>query len=203
MRQHIASAAEKLFHEQGFDAVTVTDVARVAEVGEQTVYNYFITKEGLVFDEADDFADRFAAMVDGRPQGESFIAALRRETHTFLDRLAAWPANPYRHGSMPYLVATSPTVRRGWLSLLESYSRLIADRLVVASGQKLSAVAASMLGWSFVAIFHTIVDAIGEAMRAETAINELIPKLRPQVDAAIDILEHGLGAAPGPSGDPQ
>jgi|ERR1700722_1372306 len=199
MRQHIVGAAERLFHEHGFDAVTVADVARMAEVGEQTVYNYFANKEGLVFDEADDFADRFAAMIDERRPGECFVDALRRETHAFLDRLASWPADPYRRGSMPYLVATSPTVRRGWLNLLESYSRLIADRLTAASEGKLSTVAARMLGWSFVAIFHVIVDAVGEAMRKATGMKALIARLRPEVDAAIDVLERGLGAAPGPS----
>lgn len=76
-RQHTADAAQRLFHARGFDAVTVADVARVAELGEQTVYNYFSSKEGLVFDEADAFAARFAAMVQNRRHGESFIAALR------------------------------------------------------------------------------------------------------------------------------
>jgi AcrR family transcriptional regulator len=200
MRQHIADVAQHLFHERGFEAVTVADVALDAEVGEQTVYNYFATKEGLVFDEAGDFADRFVAMVVHRRPGESFVAALRRETHAFLDRLASWPANPHWRGAMPYLVATSPAVRRGWLSLVESYSRLIADRLLVETAGQLPAAAAGMLGWSFVTIFHVIVDAVGQAMRTEARVDELIAGLRPQIDAAIDILECGLGDTPGRSG---
>ena len=44
----IAEAAMALFVEHGFDAVTVADVARAADVSEKTVFNYFPAKEDLV-----------------------------------------------------------------------------------------------------------------------------------------------------------
>ena len=44
-RQHIADTAARLFAEHGYENVAVTDVAREAEVAEQTVYNYFPAKE--------------------------------------------------------------------------------------------------------------------------------------------------------------
>ena len=47
-RQLIAETARRLFSERGFDRVTVAEVARAAEVSEQTVFNYFPTKEDLV-----------------------------------------------------------------------------------------------------------------------------------------------------------
>ena len=40
-RQLIADTAARLFAERGYEHVAVTDVARAAEVAEQTVYNYF------------------------------------------------------------------------------------------------------------------------------------------------------------------
>src|SRR5436853_609935 len=49
-RESIANAAARLFTERGFEVVTVAEVARAAEVSEQTVFNYFPTKEDLVFD---------------------------------------------------------------------------------------------------------------------------------------------------------
>ncbi len=40
-RQLIADTAMRLFLEHGFDAVTIAEVARAAEVDAKTVYNYF------------------------------------------------------------------------------------------------------------------------------------------------------------------
>ena len=48
-RQLITQTAARLFVERGFDAVSVAAVARAAEVSEATVFNYFPTKEDLVF----------------------------------------------------------------------------------------------------------------------------------------------------------
>ena len=50
-RQVIADAAARLFAERGYEQVAVSDVAREAEVSEQTVYNYFQTKEQLVIED--------------------------------------------------------------------------------------------------------------------------------------------------------
>jgi AcrR family transcriptional regulator len=44
-RRVIAGAAARLFAERGYEQVAVSDVAREAEVSEQTVYNYFQTKD--------------------------------------------------------------------------------------------------------------------------------------------------------------
>jgi AcrR family transcriptional regulator len=50
-RETITAAAMALFGERGYDAVTVADVAPAAGVSEKTVFNYFPSKEDLVFNE--------------------------------------------------------------------------------------------------------------------------------------------------------
>lgn len=50
MRQLISDTATMLFLERGFDEVRVSEVAAACEVSEKTIYNYFPTKESLVFD---------------------------------------------------------------------------------------------------------------------------------------------------------
>src|SRR5438309_2072300 len=52
-RQLIADTAARLFAERGYEQVAVSEVAREAEVAEQTLYNYFPTKEHLVTDRED------------------------------------------------------------------------------------------------------------------------------------------------------
>jgi AcrR family transcriptional regulator len=76
-RRAIAEAAGKLFAERGFDAVTVAEVARAADVSEGTVFNYFPTKEDLVYDQMEVFEAVLIDTVRQRPPGESVFSAFR------------------------------------------------------------------------------------------------------------------------------
>ena len=60
-RQLIAETARRLFGERGFERVTVAEIARAAEVSEQTVFNYFPTKEDLVYWRLQSFEDELLA----------------------------------------------------------------------------------------------------------------------------------------------
>jgi AcrR family transcriptional regulator len=77
-RQAIADAALRLFAERGFDAVTVAEVAAVADVSEKTVFNYFPAKEDLVYDREAPFERELADAVRSRPRGEPAAAAVAR-----------------------------------------------------------------------------------------------------------------------------
>lgn len=53
--RHIQAVALALFSQNGFDHITIEQVAEAAEVSPSTIYRYFGTKEGLVLhDEFDD-----------------------------------------------------------------------------------------------------------------------------------------------------
>jgi AcrR family transcriptional regulator len=68
-RRHIADTAARLFAERSYEQVAVTDVARAAEVAEQTVYNYFPTKEHLVTDREGQIKYRLCELIRSRPPG--------------------------------------------------------------------------------------------------------------------------------------
>lgn len=72
---HVQEVAVRLFDERGFDAVTIEEVAREAEVSPSTVYRHFGTKEGLVIrDEHDDVL--FARIGELLPEHDLADAAL-------------------------------------------------------------------------------------------------------------------------------
>ncbi len=48
VRNRIAEAAWRLFHEQGIDGTTVDQIAEAADVSQKTVFNHFPTKQALV-----------------------------------------------------------------------------------------------------------------------------------------------------------
>lgn len=50
-RESIAAVALRLFARDGYDAVTVADVAREAQVAPRTLFRYFPTKDELLFGE--------------------------------------------------------------------------------------------------------------------------------------------------------
>src|SRR5207244_7285980 len=77
-RQAISEAARRLFAERGFDAVTIADVARAADVSEGTVFNYFPAKEDLFYGEMETFEAALVEAVRRRAPGESVLAAFRR-----------------------------------------------------------------------------------------------------------------------------
>src|SRR5215217_9663502 len=77
-RRAIAQAAKGLFLERGFDRVSVAEVARVAEVSEQTVFNYFPTKEDLVYWRTGSFEEELLTAIRERAPGESVLAAFGR-----------------------------------------------------------------------------------------------------------------------------
>src|SRR5262250_822800 len=77
-RQRMIDVALELFDERGFDKVPVADVARAAEVSEATVFNYFPTKEDLVFQGMEAFEAELLRAVRDRPVGESAAAAFGR-----------------------------------------------------------------------------------------------------------------------------
>src|ERR1022692_2410630 len=76
-RRLIADTAARLFAERGYEHVAVSDVAREAEVAEQTVYNYFRTKEQLVTDREQQVQDRLVALTRPRPPAVTPAAPIR------------------------------------------------------------------------------------------------------------------------------
>jgi AcrR family transcriptional regulator len=82
----IADAAISLFLAHGFDQVSVTDIAAVAEVSKPTLFRYFATKEDLVLHRFADHQGEAARVVRDRPAGISPVAALHAHFLAGLDR---------------------------------------------------------------------------------------------------------------------
>src|SRR2546421_11475298 len=74
-RRLIADTARRLFAERGFEAVSVAEVARTADVSEATVFNYFATKEDLFYSGLEAFEEQLLATIRDRSPGESVLDA--------------------------------------------------------------------------------------------------------------------------------
>ena len=78
-RQQISNVATALFLAEGFDNVTVARIAEASEVSEQTVFNYFPTKESMFFDRSESNVEALADAVRHRgrePLGDVVVNTL-------------------------------------------------------------------------------------------------------------------------------
>ena len=194
-REAIAAAAMRLFAERGFDAVTVAEIARAADVAEKTVFNYFPAKEDLVFRGG---AARQAALVRAlreRPPGASLVGPFRQQTHAFLDGLDERDDLV----TVPRLVAGSDALRRrlflGWEREIEVLAPVLAREAGVPEDDLVARVVARSLAWTHRLVFRAALEGLG-AGRARDA---LVAELHVQADRAYDRLEHGLATYGGGS----
>ncbi|MGH2843305.1 MAG: TetR/AcrR family transcriptional regulator [Solirubrobacteraceae bacterium] len=88
-REMIARAAAELFARDGFESVTVDDVARAVNVSRQTVFNYFPSKEQMLFDRDAEVEAALLAATRDRPDGVSLVDAFRGHTRAYWNRLDA------------------------------------------------------------------------------------------------------------------
>jgi AcrR family transcriptional regulator len=66
VRQKISDVATAMFLVRGFDNVTVAQIAAAADVSQQTVFNYFTTKESMFFDRSESLISAVADAVRER-----------------------------------------------------------------------------------------------------------------------------------------
>ena len=66
----LEEVALKLFEQQGFDAVTVDDVAAEARISPRTFYRYFAAKEDVLQVSIERRSEALRMMLAARPEGE-------------------------------------------------------------------------------------------------------------------------------------
>ncbi|UOY00254.1 TetR/AcrR family transcriptional regulator [Blastococcus sp. PRF04-17] len=131
-RARICRVAHALFAAQGFESVTIADIAREADVAVQTVFNHFATKEELFFEGRADWVGGAAAAVRNRPAGVPTLSALREHLiQSVRDYLAA-VGSPEHCGVVATLEA-SPALSAYERELHHESVRLLSEALREAS----------------------------------------------------------------------
>jgi AcrR family transcriptional regulator len=138
-RQLIAETARRLFVERGFAQVTVGQIARAADVAEQTVYNYFPTKEDLVYWRLESFEEELLAAIRERAPGESVLAAFWQwmlRPHGLLD------GQPVAEGlaAIGRVISESPALRVREQQVFERYTDSLAGLLASETGAEPDAI---------------------------------------------------------------
>jgi AcrR family transcriptional regulator len=191
-RQAIADAAARLFAEHGYEQVAVSDVAREAEVSEQTIYNYFQTKEQLVTDRDQRVQDELSQRIRTRAPGTSPAAAIREFVLDTVEGIRRIPAGQWR-GELGFLAAISPTVHR--LSLEMSDRQASALATAITETEAIAPEIAKLRGIALASVFQIIITEAGRRTREGQSQDQIADQLRPAIEAVLDDLDSWLAPA--------
>jgi AcrR family transcriptional regulator len=199
----IRETAQRLFTERGFDAVTVADVAAVADVAVQTVFNHFATKEQLYWSGRAAWVSGPAAAVRDRAPGVPALAALRAHLTDamgcFVEHLVA-PEGRRTTG----ILHRSPALQAAERELHHEAERLLCAALEAAwTGPDAERPApadprltAGLVAATWLATTRTLVTTLRDRPPAPEDVPALAARTRALTDQLLGRLEPDLGRHP-------
>jgi AcrR family transcriptional regulator len=194
-RRLIADVAARLFAERAYEHVTVSDVAREAEVSEQTVYNYFPSKEQLVTDRDQQVQDQLVDLIRARAPGVSAAAAIRDFVLAAVDGIPSISPEIWR-GELGYLAVMSPTVHRLSLEMTDRQANAIAA--AISDTTPVITEVAKLQGIAIASVFQIILNHAGRRTHEGRSQTEIADELHPIIEAVLDELDRWLRLSPHP-----
>ncbi|MFF4350649.1 TetR/AcrR family transcriptional regulator [Streptomyces sp. NPDC001530] len=180
-----------LFVERGFENVSVQEVADAAEVSKMTVFNYFGTKEDLVFRPMEEHFGDVARAVRERKPGESAVEAVRRQ---FLELVEARDPSVGLH-SEPFarqvrrLVMETPALMERAFLAAQKGTRDLAGILAEETGD---AMLATVVAATLSAARNALVEEHHNRIEAGESPDTVAADAAERARQAFDLIEKGL-----------
>lgn len=194
LASHLAATAFELFEEQGYEAVTMEQIAAEGDVAKATLYNYFPMKEALVAFRFNEEIIEGVQVLAGELEAQTTFAARMR---LLLRASAAWHASKrsYLPHYLRYINSRSMTGEikpdtntassTSWVVLAAMFKE--AQR----GGEVISTIPAEKLAWSFEFLLYGAVT--GWLMHPEGDLAE-------EFLLVFDFLMNGVAAGGSPKG---
>jgi AcrR family transcriptional regulator len=193
-RQLIADTARGLFAERGFDGVTVAEIARAADVAEKTVFNYFPTKEDLVYSAMETFEAQLLEAIRERKPGESVLAAFGRFVGKPRGLLAEKDADTVEHlARVTRVIAESPALLAREQQIFTRYTASLATLIAEETGAGADDIEPWVAANAMMGVHRTLLDYTRRRIVAGARNPRLVRDFRAQAKRALTQLEHGLG----------
>lgn len=192
-KQLIADTARRLFVARGFEAVPVAEIARMAEVSEATVFNYFPTKEDLLYSRLEAFEEQLLASVRERKAGESVLGAFGRFVLTPRGLLAAKdPQMIEQLAGIARVIAESPALLAREQQIYARYTSALAALLAEETRAGPDAIEPSVVAHALIGVHQTVVDFTRRQILAGTRNPSLARQVRRHTQSALALLSQGL-----------
>ena len=190
-RELIADTARELFLERGFDAVTVAEIAREADVDTKTVYNYFPSKPELFYHRLEEFEQAMVDAVRGREAGASILAAFGRfvlDQHGVL----AQPDASDRLRAITRTIVDSPTLLAHEQQVFARFTASLAAAIADETGTHPSDVTPWVVANALIGVHRSLIDYVRRETLAGTPNRKLARDVRAQAKQALAALDSGL-----------
>ncbi len=189
--------AIRLFEEQGYEQTTVAQIAAAADVDPKTFFNYFRSKDEVLFaDTEQDYSVLFEAIAERRPEespGEVLVRMVRE--YAAHRRPKVPPRKPEELSAVARLALTTPALQAKGLYLLLDLQQRIASELLKAFPGRLDPItAAAMTG--------SLLGAIQQASVASVQLGRSQDELWEAAEHGLDIAMSGLLSVRLPTEDP-
>jgi AcrR family transcriptional regulator len=137
-RRLLRRAALELVAERGLANVTVEDIAEAAQVSPRTFFNYFPSKEAVLFggdpERAAELRERIAREAPGRSALDALRVVLTQDSEAMADELRSLGGDPAEWLRRMKVARTDPHVRAAHAAQMAMIERAIAEGLAARLG---------------------------------------------------------------------
>jgi AcrR family transcriptional regulator len=194
-RDLIAETARGLFAERGFEAVTVAEIARAADVSEKTVFNYFQTKEDLFYSRLEAFEEELLTAIRERAAGETVLGAFRRFV---LDPGGVFAMQSggdatERLRTITRVITQSPALLARERQVFARYTESLAALLAEETGAGTDDVEPRVVASALLGVHRSLIEFVRRRVAAGAGAPEIAAELPAQAQRALALLERGLG----------
>jgi AcrR family transcriptional regulator len=193
-RKLIAETARRLFSERGFERVTIAEIAEVADVAVQTVFNYFPTREDLVYWRLASFEGELLDAVRERQPGQSALEAF--QGFILAQQGLIGRTDPEAHAELlafTRMITDSPALRAREGQILAGYTDALAELLAEETGAKPGDLRARVAASAMIGVHRSLIDYSRKRILAGDTGPRLTRDIRAQARRAFELVEGGLG----------
>jgi AcrR family transcriptional regulator len=161
------------------------------------VYNYYRTKEDLLFDRLDAFGDALAAAVRDRPAGRPIVAAFSGFLLARPGLLGSpEPADAARLVAVNRLISESPALRARERQVYDDHTRRLAAVLADEAHAEPDDPRPWVAAHALIGAHRALVDYVRAEVLAGRGGAALVDRVRSRADRAFAVLDAGLASYP-------
>jgi AcrR family transcriptional regulator len=191
-REAIANAAWRLFKERGFDDVTVAEVAEATDVSEATVFNYFPTKEDLVFHRMEDFEEEMLEAIRNREPGTTVVEAFGSfvlEPRGFL-KGGEGPREDPR--AVTKVFTDSPVLLARERQIFDRYAERLIDLIAKERRVRPDDLEPLVIARALTSLHRALIDHVRKRVLAGASTDVVAREIRTRGRRAVALLREGL-----------